>query len=293
MVVRLNPTNMQAWEQLITVYQSLRDPSLHYYYASELWRCLSIQTPPMVRELLLTLRTTKKESELAEKRADSIRSSEDINPPELEGIPLRRFRDWMVTTGGIEGVIRQYDIYWRNVWSPEHEEHLKEKGGALGSYQDFLQALAFARSFFPAPPDDVWAQDYKRRFPKPQRDWFDSQRIHTAVGGIRVRSKSEVIIANLLTLYQIPFVYEQSLEAEDGTHRLPDFTLTWEGQTYYWEHLGMLENIAYLERCDSRLQWYREQGYQDVLMVTTEVGGLDCDILVATLEERLDCQFNR
>lgn len=56
---------------------------------------------------------------------------------------------------------------------------------------------------------------------------------------------------------------------------------------YYWEHLGMLEDPAYLERCDQRLQWYREHGLEDVLIVTTEVGGFDCEALLETMERQL------
>jgi hypothetical protein len=51
-------------------------------------------------------------------------------------------------------------------------------------------------------------------------------KIHKALSGDMLRSKSEVIIANLLHEREVPFRYELPLFAGDGTLRLPDFTLT-------------------------------------------------------------------
>lgn len=39
----------------------------------------------------------------------------------------------------------------------------------------------------------------------------------------------------------IAFLYEKPLYAADGSFYLPDFTITWRGEKYYWEHLGLLE----------------------------------------------------
>jgi len=51
-------------------------------------------------------------------------------------------------------------------------------------------------------------------------------KIHQALTGDMVRSKSEAIIANLLHERDIEFRYEKSLYVSDGTMYLPDFTLT-------------------------------------------------------------------
>jgi len=66
------------------------------------------------------------------------------------------------------------------------------------------------------------------------------------VKGIAVRSKSEVIIADLLFSKGLEFEYEKPLEI-DGERRLPDFTITDSdsGVSYYWEHLGMLQRPSY------------------------------------------------
>ncbi len=55
-----------------------------------------------------------------------------------------------------------------------------------------------------------------------------------------VRSKSEGIIANLPHEREMPFRYGQPLYAGDGTLRLQDFTVVWNGQTFFREHPGRL-----------------------------------------------------
>lgn len=77
--------------------------------------------------------------------------------------------------------------------------------------------------------------------------------------GERVRSKSELIIANMLFDANIPYGYEMS---EVGNYR-PDFTVLNEktGKLYYWEHLGMLDNPDYLESSVIKLNNYAAKGY--------------------------------
>ena len=68
--------------------------------------------------------------------------------------------------------------------------------------------------------------------------------------GMMVRSKSEVIVADMLTSLGISYEYEQKLSSKDDPNdfRLPDFTVSYEGDTFYWEHLGMLSVPSYRER---------------------------------------------
>jgi exodeoxyribonuclease V alpha subunit len=61
-----------------------------------------------------------------------------------------------------------------------------------------------------------------------------------------------VIIANLLYDRKIPFEYELNLRMA-GKEYWPDFTITWKGQTFYWEHLGRLDLEAY------RAKWKRKK----------------------------------
>ena len=74
-----------------------------------------------------------------------------------------------------------------------------------------------------------------------------------------VRSKSELVIANLLHEHDVPFAYEVLLRAPDGTMYLPDFTIGWQGETWFWEHWGMMSSDSYQEHRDRKIAWVRQE----------------------------------
>lgn len=88
--------------------------------------------------------------------------------------------------------------------------------------------------------------------------WYEAGRIHEALSGDMVRSKSEVIIANMLHERGISFLYEKPLFAPDGTMYLPDFTLIWNGEQIYWEHVGRISDRKYLEHWNEKKLWYEK-----------------------------------
>jgi exodeoxyribonuclease V alpha subunit len=106
-------------------------------------------------------------------------------------------------------------------------------------------------------------------------DWYEEGKIHRTLADFMVRSKSEVIIANILFEENIPFWYEKSLIADDGTRYLPDFTIEYNGQTWYWEHLGLRGNKSYDKHWSKKEKWYKDNGFFDNLIVTDEQGGAD------------------
>lgn len=59
----------------------------------------------------------------------------------------------------------------------------------------------------------------------PKCEYEPQHLVHETLNGIFVRSKSEVIIANTMTYYQIPFHYEERLEfaGQPGKYFYPDF----------------------------------------------------------------------
>lgn len=107
--------------------------------------------------------------------------------------------------------------------------------------------------------------------------------IHRTARGELVRSKSEVIIANLMHALNIAYAYEQPLTGKDGSIRYPDFTVedAETGKLVFLEHLGLMSEPAYQRRWDAKLVWYRTQG-----ILPAEEGGGDAGILVTTTEER-------
>jgi len=73
-------------------------------------------------------------------------------------------------------------------------------------------------------------------------------KIHKTLKGDWVRSKSEVIICNLLFSNKINYEYEKKLYYNNKDWIEPDFTIKVNNQTIYWEHLGMLGDSKYDER---------------------------------------------
>ncbi len=102
-----------------------------------------------------------------------------------------------------------------------------------------------------------------------RRGWYEAGKIHEALSGDMLRSKSEVIIANLLHHNELPFWYERPLNAPDGTLRLPDFTINSRGQTLFWEHLGLLDQTDYAANWKEKQAWY-ERWFPGQLVTTLE-----------------------
>lgn len=100
-------------------------------------------------------------------------------------------------------------------------------------------------------------------------DWYEEGKIHHTLAQFMVRSKSEVIIANMLFERELPFEYEQPLYAKDGTFYLPDFLVHCQGQTYIWEHWGMISDEGYRNHRETKLEWY-EKHFPGQLIETFE-----------------------
>ena len=105
----------------------------------------------------------------------------------------------------------------------------------------------------------------RRPFVRAPGTFFESGLKYRTVRGELVRSKSEVVIADLLYANGINYRYEEALYAHGGT-RYPDFTIYDDptGTTYYWEHLGMLDNAFYRRRWNQKLSWYVAVGISPI-----------------------------
>jgi hypothetical protein len=88
--------------------------------------------------------------------------------------------------------------------------------------------------------------------------WYEEGKIHETLSEFVVRSKSEVIITNMLVEREILFRYEEPLFAPDGTFYLPDFTVTWNGEKYFWEHWGRLDQDKYRNHTETKKKWYEK-----------------------------------
>ena len=76
--------------------------------------------------------------------------------------------------------------------------------------------------------------------------------------GIRVRSKTELIIAEMLEKKEIPFYYEKPLYLKGQGTIYPDFTVLNKKRrkTMYWEHLGMMDDESYRNHALERINYY-------------------------------------
>ena len=102
-------------------------------------------------------------------------------------------------------------------------------------------------------------------------------KIYETEDGIHVRSKSEVIISNLLHKYGIKYEYEEKLPYGNGKWLEPDFTVfAPNGKVYYWEHIGMLGKEDYDRRWLEKLDIYK-QYFPGQLLKTYESGNLSQD----------------
>ena len=107
--------------------------------------------------------------------------------------------------------------------------------------------------------------------------------------GEQVRSKSEVIIANMLYENHIPYTYEKELDV-GGYKKIPDFTIEDEesGDVWYWEHCGMMNDENYSKRWNAKEKLYAANGIVEGknLIVTKEYGmGFDSSEVKAIIEK--------
>ena len=124
-------------------------------------------------------------------------------------------------------------------------------------------------------PDDVFNR----------KGWYESSKKIATLSDYYVRSKSEAIIVNMLHEKEIPFKYEEPLYAEDGTMYLPDFTVTFKGETYYWEHVGRTHDKSYMEHWAEKEKWYNKH-FPGKLLITYEGNNLSKDA------EAIICQYS-
>ena len=94
--------------------------------------------------------------------------------------------------------------------------------------------------------------------------------------GERVRSKTEILIANALENHKIPYRYEYPIYLNGYGKIHPDFTVlnVRLRKEIYWEHLGMMDNQEYAQEALRRIDMYERNDIfpGDVLIITHETG---------------------
>jgi len=113
---------------------------------------------------------------------------------------------------------------------------------------------------------------------------YPENRIHTSYLGLKLRSKSEALIAGILELNQVSFQYEAKLQLGENEY-FPDFTLMRpkDGKIIYWEHFGMTQSDSYFESMMRKYFNYLRNGiipWQNFIMTfDNEEGAMDASLI--------------
>ncbi|MCR5468950.1 MAG: hypothetical protein K6F37_08325 [Lachnospiraceae bacterium] len=139
-------------------------------------------------------------------------------------------------------------------------------------------------------PDDLFVKKWKKVQYDPMPYSEEVKLISDK--GVRVRSKSELIIANQLERLGIPYRYEYPLGLNGRTVR-PDFICLniRTRQEFVWEHFGMMDNIAYANKNVAKIQEYESAGYYSginmIMTFETSQNPLSSDYVKRTIETYL------
>ena len=110
--------------------------------------------------------------------------------------------------------------------------------------------------------------------------------------GERVRSKSEILIADTLARFNVPYRYEYPMNI-GNTVIYPDFTVLniRKRQEYIWEHLGMMGQLKYATSTSRRLEMLEFNGYYPgenlILTMETEDNPLNTKLIVHLIKKYL------
>ena len=130
--------------------------------------------------------------------------------------------------------------------------------------------------------DEDYIEEWKS-FEYTPKSFSEGAGEHYTGKGERVRSKSEVMIADALSKEQICYRYECPLLL-GGKLIHPDFTVLRRSdlETVYWEHFGMMDDMEYCARAIQRIRLYEENGIipGKNLIFTMETGSLPLNHMV-------------
>lgn len=109
---------------------------------------------------------------------------------------------------------------------------------------------------------DQYARNWQEEYHE-EHDFHKENCIYTTKRGEKVRSKSEVIIADSLFYEKIPYYYERPVQVEGVGTFHPDFTIlnVSTRQEFIWEHFGMMSDLDYVQCSVRKMQEYQKAGY--------------------------------
>ena len=98
-----------------------------------------------------------------------------------------------------------------------------------------------------------------------KRGFLEERLIHRTIRGEMVSSKSELAIANILFSFEkeglFTYEVEPKLPFDDGRGRWADFKIDAEGEIWYWEHCGLMDDESYRIRWSTKIRLYANNGF--------------------------------
>jgi len=132
--------------------------------------------------------------------------------------------------------------------------------------------------------EDWWKRPYKEYMGFPER------KERTTSRGQKVRSLSELLIAESLYKYSIPFHYEEELVV-DGKTFAPDFTFEgFDYKPFYLDYFGMMDDEKYAKRNFRKLDNYYDVGLipgYNLIVVFNTKGIMNAGVIESIIENEI------
>lgn len=147
--------------------------------------------------------------------------------------------------------------------------------GEEGTVQNTALALTYLQQS--AEKGHLYAKQLLSQQSTDKRVFYPKGLIHQTASGDRVRSKSEVIIADALFYNGVPFSYEREWIIEGDQVLSPDFTIDClTGEMLIWEHLGLISDPIYRDKWFVKRAIYASKGWiegKNLFITQDGVGG--------------------
>ncbi len=167
------------------------------------------------------------------------------------------------------------------------EEHIIE---SLPKQYKGVDKDYFLETYSRIKEDKIEKEKWESR-PYEKSGYRVNEKKHCTSRGLKVRSKSEILIAEKLYEYGIEFHYEEILHIGEKTF-VPDFTIRRsDGTLSYWEHCGMTANQEYMRHHRKKLNEYESIGIVPwknlIVTYDDEDGNIDIAIIESEIKNKL------
>lgn len=183
---------------------------------------------------------------------------------------------------------RKYDEKVKRI----SEKRLGQINRLLKDYEDneierIFESMHPERQKLITPVEPTYSQNLEAwlAIPYEGKGFSDDAPVIKTNGGVRVRSKSEKIIADYLESVGIPYKYECPLKLKSYGTIYPDFTFLSKrtGLEIYWEHEGMMDNPEYAKSAVQKIELYEKNelypGERLILTFETSATIINTEIL--------------